>query len=158
MNPNITLTICTFKFGTKQLNHAFTFHDDQQSSPHLVNFTLSPLPICLSLPKVQQRLCTAALPRYATLLSLCQHFLHSPSNSFWHVYVLGGVCSLWPCNQNIKTRDVIASGTDTGNVWRMMLEHWNLLETLTLARAMYTCVGAECGRGGRTKDIRWGDN
>ena len=59
-----------------------TLHDNQQQSPHLVNFTLSPLPIRLSLPKVQQRLCTAALPSYTTLLSLSQHFLYSPSNSF----------------------------------------------------------------------------
>jgi len=28
----------------------------------------------------------------------------------------------------------------------MMLEQWNLLETLTLTLATYTRVGAECGR------------
>jgi len=53
------------------------------------------------------------------------------------------------CNQNIKTRDVIASGTDTGTVCRMMLEHWNVLETLTLARATYTYVWARNAEGGR---------
>jgi len=36
----------------------------------------------------------------------------------------------------------------------MMLEHWNLLETLTLARATYTYVWAQNAEGGgRTKDI-----
>ena len=51
-----------------------------------------------------------------------------------------GVLNAGMCNQNIKTRDVIASGTDTGNMWRMMLEQWNLVETLNLARATYTYV------------------
>ena len=79
----------------------------------------------------------------------------------WHVYVLGGVCSVWPCNQKMKMRDVIASGTDTGNVWRMMLEHGNLLETLTLARASYTHVhmyGLGMRKGEGRGDICWGDN
>ena len=44
--------------------------------------TLSPLTILLPLAKVQQRLCTVALPSHTTLLSLSQHFLYSPSNSF----------------------------------------------------------------------------
>ena len=80
---------------------------------------------------------------------------------FWRVYVLGGVCSVWPCNQNIKTRDVIASGTDAGNVWHMMLEHWNLLETLTLARTNYTHVhmyGLRMRKVEGRWDIRWGGN
>jgi len=34
----------------------------------------------------------------------------------------------------------------------MMLGQWNLLETVTLARATYQHVGAE--GGGQTKDIR----
>ena len=46
------------------------------------DFTFPPLPICLPLPKVQNRLRTAALPSYTTLLSLSRHFLYSPSNSF----------------------------------------------------------------------------
>ena len=59
-----------------------TWHNNQQQSPYLVNFTLSPQPLCLSLPKIQQRLYTAALPSHTTLLSLSQHFHYSPSNSF----------------------------------------------------------------------------
>jgi len=69
-----------------------------------------------------------------------------------------GVLNTGMCNQNIKTRDVIASGTETGNVWRMMLEHWNLLEMLTLARDTYTYVWAQNAEGGGQNTrypLRW---
>jgi hypothetical protein len=61
-----------------------------------------------------------------------------------------GVLNAGMCNQNIPC-DVIASGTETGNVWRMMLEHWNLLEMLTLARDTYTYVWAQNAGGTEQK-------
>jgi len=34
------------------------------------------------------------------------------SYKYWHVYVLGGVCSMWPSNQNIKFRAMSMADTD----------------------------------------------
>ena len=66
--------------------------------------------------------------------------------------------------RSVEKRKVTSSHPVLIRVWcNMMLEQWNLLETLTSALATYTHVWARNavgGKGGgdRTKDIRWGDN
>jgi len=73
-----------------------------------------------------------------------QSFTHTHC---WHVYVLGRVYG------KKKSRNIVTSSHPVLiRVWcNMMLEQWNLLETLTLTLATYTRVGAECGRGGDSK-------
>ena len=77
-------------------------------------------------------------------LLLTQNGVPSLSILFWHVYVLGGV---W----KKKSRNIVTSSHPVLiRVWfNMMLEQWNLLETLTLTLATYTHVWARNAVGGK---------
>jgi len=70
--------------------------------------------------------------------------------TFWHVYVVGGV---W----KKKSRNIVTSSHPVLiRVWgNMMLEQWNLLETLTLTLATYTHVWARKGEGGGRQNKRY---
>jgi hypothetical protein len=73
MNPNITLIISLTKIW-----HQTTYLATQLAvQPTSCIFTCS-----LPLPKVPQRLRTAALPSCITLLNLSRYFFFSPGNSF----------------------------------------------------------------------------
>jgi len=79
--PNTILLLRTLQSGTKQLNHAYLVWK-LAVKPTSCKFYPFSTPHSLLLPKVQQKPFTAALPSNITFLSLSQHFLYSPSNSF----------------------------------------------------------------------------
>ena len=85
----------------------------------------------------------------ACLPSCTMSYLETPqiSQVFWHVYVLGGMWKKKSHNIVTSSHPVLVC------VWcNMMLEQWNLLETLTLTLATYTHVWARNALGGKGSD------
>ena len=74
------------------------------------------------------------------------------------IYLRRSVWKKKSCNRNIVTSSLPILLRVWCNIqhdaWAVELSGNCNLGT----RYWSTCVGAECGRGGRTKDIRWGDN